>query len=70
MVRAAIDFSVKAWVRAQAEISVPEELPDDICVLKNTYPMLLASTAGEKQFTLEEALELPTDMPAPDKLVY
>ena len=70
MVRAGVGVMLQARNRDEAEMYLPEELPEDVCVLKNTYPMKLASESGEKSFTLEETISLPASVPAPEKLIY
>jgi len=70
IVRAGIGILVHARVRDKAEIGIPQELPEDVCVLKNVYPMMLAADSGEKAFALEENLELPASVPAVEKIVY
>ena len=48
--------AMKPW---KAELSVPTDLPEDIQILKKTYPMELPAEQGEKQVHLEETLPLP-----------
>lgn len=48
--------AMKPW---KAELAVPAELPEDVQVLKKTYPMELPMEQGEKQVLLEENLPLP-----------
>lgn len=69
MVRAGIGMLGEAMVPADAEIYSPGELPEDVQVLKNAYPMCLARESGEKAFTLEETLSLPSTVPAIGKLI-
>lgn len=59
MVRANVGVLGHAMVPGEAECCLPGELPEDLCVLKNTYPVMLPAEAGEKLFPLEEALSLP-----------
>lgn len=69
---------VRAGVRAMAEAMVPVkktlyscgEAPKNVELLKNTYPIRLAREAGEKQFQIDEELQLPASCPALEKLVY
>ena len=70
MVRACVDVSLQARIRDVAENYVPDELPEDICVLENTYPMMLPAEGGEKHFTLEEIFEKQTPMVEADKILY
>lgn len=69
---------IRAGVRAMAEAMVPMkgiaysavEVPEDVQLLKNAYPIRLAREAGEKQFQIDEELTLPGSCPAAEKLVY
>ncbi len=69
MVRAAVAFCVEAAVPENVEISMPDKLPEDIRVLKNTYPMWIPKEAGEKAFQIEEVLSLPASAAGISKLV-
>ena len=69
MVRANVGILAEALCADDAGLSMPDTLPEDICILKNTYPMCLPMEAGEKAFTLEETLSLPASMPTPVKLI-
>ena len=69
MVRAAVAFCIEVAVPENVEISIPDKLPDDIRVLRNTYPMWIPREAGEKSFQIEEALSLPASVPGISKLV-
>ena len=70
MVRSSVSMLMCVQVRDKVEVGLPDDLPDDVCILKNMYPMMLAAEYGEKAFSIEESLELPAAMPAPEKLVY
>ena len=70
MVRAGVGMMLQAQNKDEADVYLPDELPEDICILKNTYPMQLAAESGEKGFVLEETVSIPASMPAPEKLVY
>lgn len=70
MVRAGISMLAQAKCKDEAVVFLPEELPEDICILKNTYPMKLAAEGGEKAFSLEENLNLPASLPELEKILY
>lgn len=70
MIRCAIGLLVQALVPTQTEIYVPTELPEDLEVLRNTYPMMLTKETGEKTFLVEEELELPAAVSPVQKIVY
>ena len=69
MVRANVGVLGHAMVPGEAQCSEVGELPDDVCVLKNTYPVLLPVEAGEKLFPLEEALSLPASEPELERIL-
>ena len=69
MVRTGIAALGEMLSTAQVQIYHPEELPDDIQVLKNTYPVRLTKEAGEKTFLLDEDLQLPTGAAQPERLL-
>ena len=66
MVRVGIGCLGEAAVPSEVELYTPGELPEDVQLLKNTYPMILPREAGEKPFALDE--ELSGD--APQKVIY
>ncbi|MBE6983124.1 MAG: DUF3794 domain-containing protein [Ruminococcaceae bacterium] len=61
MVRADVAICGKAWVKERLEIPQAGELPEDVQLLENTYPITLCREAGEQTFSLEEPLS-PPDM--------
>ncbi len=69
MVRAVTGVLGEAMVPAHAEVYSPGDLPEDVCVLKNTYPLELPAEAGEKTFDLEETLTLPASAPGVKKIL-
>ena len=69
MVRATLGVLGEAMVSGEAEFYAPGELPEDIQVLKKSYPMMLPKEAGEKMFTMDETLSLPANVPALEKIV-
>lgn len=69
MVRAGIGMLGHAMVPADAEIYTLGELPDDVHVLKNTYPMQLPRESGEKSIAIEQSLSLPSTAPGIEKLI-
>lgn len=70
MLRAGIAALAEALEPQEAEVYIPSELPDDVALLKNTYPVRLPREVGEKAFLLDEDLTLPEAAPVPEKLVY
>lgn len=55
------ELSALAEAEEPQEIGVylPENVPEDVQLLRRTYPMLLPKEAGEKAFALDEELTLP-----------
>ncbi len=63
MVRVNVGVLMQAYMPDYADVYHPEDLPEDVQVLKKTYPVCLPKDAGEKAFTLDEELELPAERP-------
>ena len=59
MLRAGVAAEAEAYVSDQAEIFRSTELPGDIQLLKNRYPVRLMKEAGEKAFAQDEDLLIP-----------
>ena len=57
MLRAGVGVHAQGLYRTDAEISVPEELPERVQVLKQSYPVRLPVEAGEKTFSAEVDLD-------------
>lgn len=70
LVRAGISAMVQALSPREVEICSPEQIPEGMELLQNTYPIRLPQEAGEKSFLLEEDLTLPDSTPEPEKLLY
>ena len=70
MVRACVGVTMQAKRTEQAEIYLPDKLPEDICILQNTYPMQLPVEGGEKAFSMEEMLTPPGSVPQIEKILY
>lgn len=70
LVRAGMSALMEVFVPREAEVAVPEEIPEDVELLRSTYPARLAREAGEKSFQMEEDITLPDAAHRPEKLVY
>lgn len=70
MVRAGVSAMGEGWVNQEKELYVPEKIPEDIHLLRSTYPVRLPREVGEKAFVMEEELALPPSTPLPEKIVY
>ncbi len=69
MVRSVLCALAQAYLPGKDVCYSPGELPEDVCVLKNTYPIRVIREAGEKSFTLEEELTLPQTCQAAYKIL-
>ena len=70
LIRAGIAALAEAWVPVSGEVYQPEEIPEDLELLRGSYPVRLPVEAGEKTFLLDEELTLPASAPQPERLVY
>jgi len=70
MIRAGVAVLGEAFVQDQADIYLPTEVPEDVQLLRSTYPVRLMKEAGEKAFVQDEDLILPASAPVPAKLMY
>lgn len=70
MVRADVSLQLCAMAPGQAEVYTPDEMPEDVQLLKNTYPVCLPTEAGEKPFVIDEVLTLPGSCPPVDRLIH
>ena len=69
LVRAGMAVLAEGYVTEHLEVSVPGQMPADVALLENTYPMRLLKEAGEKTFLLEETLHLPDAAPEMGQLI-
>ncbi len=69
MVRGGVTAAVQAWIPRKMDIFTPAQVPEDVQLLKNTYPVRLIQEAGEKAFQIDEELPLNAGSPPIDKLV-
>ena len=63
VVRCGISVKMRAMLSQQVAVSCAEEIPDNIEILENTYPMMLATEAGEKPFAVDMELGLIAGQP-------
>lgn len=59
MLRCGVSGRMEAYRPETAMVSVPGEVPEDVQLLKNRYPVRFPKAAGEKTFQMEETLPLP-----------
>lgn len=57
LVRAGISCLAEGLTGMRAEVFTPPEVPEDIQLLRRSYPLRLPREAGEKTFTLEQTLD-------------
>lgn len=69
MVRANMGVLAQMWEPGEMTVYSPAELPTDVQVLQNTYPIQIPMEAGEKAFALDDVLSLPSSAPAISKVV-
>ena len=69
MLRAGISAMAKAYSPSEREVYRPGEVPEDVQLLKRTYPIRIPKEAGEKVFLLDEELALPESQPGVEKLI-
>lgn len=69
MLRAGLCLDVHVYAPGSEELYGPEQLPENVQVHTVCYPVLLPAEAGEKSFTLEEQLPIPSGIPKPQKLL-
>ena len=67
MVRANVSVLAEAMEPWEQDVAFAEQVPEDVQLLKNTYPARLNMEAGEKTFLMDEELPLPE--PKPEKLI-
>ena len=65
------NVSVLGWAMQKnaMELHLPAQIPEDIQLRRQFYPVELPVEAGEKTFALEETLTLPPSIPAVEKPV-
>lgn len=70
MIRAGIRAMADAFVPVKRNLYSCAEAPQNVQLLKNTYPIRLIREAGERQFQIDEELQLSANCPAAEKLIY
>ena len=61
--RSTVSMLGEAMEPSSVELYRPGSVPEDVQLLKNTYPTVLPVEAGEKQFLIQEDLEPGTEIP-------
>jgi hypothetical protein len=58
MVRANISCGLQAYSPSHKEVYSPVQVPEDVCLLRRSYPVMLPKEAGEKLMQLDDELPL------------
>ncbi|MBO5317346.1 MAG: LysM peptidoglycan-binding domain-containing protein [Oscillospiraceae bacterium] len=66
MVRTNVSVMAKILQPSEVELYRPGEVPEDVQLLKRSYPVCVPTEAGEKAFVLEENIPFPTG----DKVLF
>ena len=69
MVRAVVSVAGCAMEPTAVEVFAPDNIPEDVCLLRRTYPMQIPRESGEKAFNLDEELPLPGHCQNPRRLL-
>ena len=59
MTRVVVEVAGEALEPVQMYLFSPCELPEDVCLLRKSYPVCIPRESGEKTFLLDEELTLP-----------
>lgn len=70
MVRAVVSVAGEALEPVRVELYTPSEVPEDVCLLRRSYPVRLPREAGEKTFLLDEELQLPASCENAQRLLH
>ncbi len=69
MIRAGVSAMGEAMYPVELAVYQPEEVPEDVELLRSSYPVTLSKEAGEKTFLLDEDLSLPGNVPQVEKIL-
>lgn len=69
MLRTNVSVLGMAMEKQEQEVYVPGEIPEDVQLRTQRYPILMPVEAGEKAFAIEETLTLPPSAPELEKLI-
>lgn len=70
MLRCNVGIFGEALEPTEAEVYEADSVPQDVQMLRRSYPMELPREAGEKSFQLDEELTLPESSPKVRKILY
>ena len=69
LVRAGLAIQAEGFVPDSVTVAVPGQMPEDVALLENTYPIRLIREAGERVILLDESLHLPDSAPEMERLI-
>ena len=69
LIRVGLSCQGEGLCACRAQISVPASIPEDVELLRRSYPVRLPREAGEKTFALEQTLQVGPD-PVAEILAY
>lgn len=70
MIRAGVSVMGQGLEPVDMEVFSPDTVPEDIQLLRNTYPLEMPQEAGEKHFQMEEEVTLPAGAANVTKIVH
>lgn len=70
MVRVNVGVLGELWAPTESSLYTPDQLPEDICLLRRSHSVRVPRETGEKPFVLEEELTLPSTAPKLEKLLH
>ena len=69
MIRSGVTILGEAIEPVDVDLWYPENVPEDVQLLRQKYPMELPQEAGEKPFMLEEEMVFPANLPPVAKII-
>lgn len=69
LIRAGVAAMCQAYIPAEAEYTQAPQLPEDMELLRQRYPVRICKEVGEKAFLMDEDLTLPGSAPQPEKII-
>ena len=69
MLRLEICMICQALYPMEKLLAKPEQLPEDLQILRSTYPVRLRKEAGERAFSLDEDISMPENLPKAEKIL-
>ena len=70
MVRSVVSIAGCAMEPTTVEVFAPDSIPEDVYLLRSTYPMQIPTEYGEKAFNMDEELPLPGSCQSARRLLH